>query len=180
MSSTMKRERKVVVAISVAAVLGAGVLAGTQQPSVAEHEGHAHGSAEVEVLTGRSTSPDDIAAQLRLKLDGTGRTHVMNMADVDHMQLVKLTFAPGDVVDWHVHPGPVLVIVDEGVLTVTSASDCTARDYGPSEIYIEQGPGDVLRVENRIGNNDDTVIYALFFELPEDGPLTIFEDDPVC
>ena len=79
---------------------------------------------------------------------------------------------PGDLVDWHVHPGPVIVIVDEGLLTVTSARDCVAREYGPDSVYIEQGPGDDLRVRNKTG--ETTVIYALFFQVPEDGPLTIF------
>jgi hypothetical protein len=138
----------------------------------------AGGAPAVDVLTGRSGSPDAISAQLRLRLDGDGRTHVMNMADVGNLQLAKLTFQPGDLVDWHVHPGPVLVIVEEGVLTVTTARDCVARDYGPDQVYIEQGPGDTLKVSNETGQ--PTVIYALFFQLPADGPLTIFQDDPGC
>jgi hypothetical protein len=157
--------------------------AGADTPVAPEEHVHAApgstgGAPAVDLLTGRSTSPDAISASLRLRLDGGGRTHVMNMADVDHLQLARLTFEPGDVVSWHVHPGPVLVIVDEGILTVTTARDCVAREYGPDQIYIEQGPGDTLKVSNE--STDTTVIYALFFELPAQGPLTIFEDDPGC
>ena len=170
---------RVLLPLALALVLALGVLAWSQLPTLADH-GHDHGPPDVNVLTERSSAPDDIRAQLRLRLDGTGPTHAMNMKDVDNLQLVELTFAPGDRVDWHVHPGPVIVIVDEGVLTVTSGADCVARDYGPSEVYIEQGPGDVLRVENLPDATEETVIYALFFQLPDEGPLTIFEEDPGC
>jgi hypothetical protein len=179
--SASARRMSVVLPMAVAGVLAAAVLAGAQGPTLADNAtGHDHGPPEVRPLTQRSTSPDDIRAQLRLRLDGRGPTHVMNMHDVDTLQLLELTFEPGEVVNWHVHPGPVIVIVDEGVLTVTSADDCVARDYGPSEVYIEQGPGDVLRVENLPEATDDAVIYALFFQLPAEGPLTIFEEDPGC
>jgi hypothetical protein len=165
----------------IAVVLAAGLLIWAQLPTAADSE-HDHGPPDVNVLTNRSTSPDDIRAQLRLRLDGRGPTHVMNMKDVDTLQLLELTFQPGDRVDWHVHPGPVIVIVDEGELTVTSAADCVARHYGPNEVYIEQGPGDVLRVENLPDADEETVIYALFFEVPEnpDEPITIPGDDPGC
>jgi hypothetical protein len=155
-----------------------------------EADGHLHaanlatsssgsgGPPTVDQLTGRSTSPDRISAQLRLTLDDTGRAHIMNMQDVDRLQLLKLTFEPGELVDWHTHPGPVIVIVEEGVLTVGSARDCVARRYGPQEVYIEQGPGDILRVSNE--DPETTVIYALFLEVPEEGPITIPEDDPGC
>jgi quercetin dioxygenase-like cupin family protein len=169
------------VGVTAALALAAGVaVAGAAATSAddAHDHGPSGGAPAVEILTERSSSPDDISAQLRLKLDGAGRTHVMNMADVDQVQLAALTFGPGDLVDWHTHPGPVLVIVDEGVLTVTTARDCVARDYGPGETYIEQGPGDVLKVANE--THEDTVIYALFFELPAAGPLTNFEAAPDC
>jgi hypothetical protein len=172
--------RRSFIAVAALVLLAGALMATGTTPTHADHEGHEHGAAHPEFLTERSTSPDDIRGQLRLRLDGAGPTHVMNMKDVDHLQLVKLTFEPGDVVDWHVHPGPVIVIVDDGTLHVTSAGDCVRRPYGPSEVYIEQGPGDVLRVENLPDAGEDTVIYALFFELPSEGPLTIFEDDPGC
>jgi hypothetical protein len=173
--------KKIAVAVLAAGVLVLGALptlAGSQD----EHEGHNHGPPDVEVLTGRSSSPDDIRAQLRLRLDGSGPTNVMNIRDVDTLQLLKLTFEPGDLVDWHVHPGPVIVLVEEGILSVTSADDCVRRDYGPREVYIEQGPGDPLRVENLPDATETTVIYALFFEVPEDpeSPITIPVDDPGC
>lgn len=171
--------------LTLAALVGLTACADANADTPVVPDDHVHaapgvtgGAPAVDLLTGRSTSPDAISASLRLRLDGDGRTHVMNMADVDHVQLARLTFAPGDVVTWHVHPGPVLVIVEEGVLTVTTARDCVAREYGPHQLYIEQGPGDTLEVSNE--STGQTVIYALFFELPEAGPLTLFEEDPGC
>jgi hypothetical protein len=169
---------RVLLPLAVGGLLAVGVLARGELPTRADDDLHAHGDPDVVLLTGRSASPDDIRAQLRLRLDGTGPTHVMDMKDVDHLVLAELTFGPGELVDWHTHPGPVVVIVEEGVLTVTTARDCVPRDYGPEEVYIEQGSGDVLKVENETG--EETIIYAMFFGVPAEGPLTIPEDDPGC
>jgi len=60
-----------------------------------------------------------------------------------------LTFDPGGTTGWHVHPGPVLVIVTAGTLTKYSADDCTAQTYTTGQAFTEAGPTD----ENMVRNN---------------------------
>lgn len=72
-----------------------------------------------------------------------------NAADVT---VTHLTFAPGGTTGWHVHPGPVLVIVTTGSVTRYAADDCTAQTYTAGQAFVENGPTD----ENMV-RNDGTV-----------------------
>jgi quercetin dioxygenase-like cupin family protein len=63
--------------------------------------------------------------------------------------VAHLTFAPGGTTGWHVHPGPVLVIVKAGAVTKYPADDCTAQTYTAGQAFVEHGPTD----ENMVRNN---------------------------
>jgi hypothetical protein len=58
-----------------------------------------------------------------------------------------LTFAPGGTTGWHVHPGPVLVIVRSGAVTRYSA-DCKPEVFSAGQGFVERGPKDVNMVRN--------------------------------
>jgi quercetin dioxygenase-like cupin family protein len=62
--------------------------------------------------------------------------------------VAHLTFAPGGTTGWHVHPGPVLVIVKTGSVTKYSAEDCTAQTYTAGQAFVENGPTDENMVRN--------------------------------
>jgi quercetin dioxygenase-like cupin family protein len=62
--------------------------------------------------------------------------------------VAHLTFAPGGTTGWHVHPGPVLVIVKTGSVTKYSAQDCTAQTYTAGQAFVENGPTDENMVRN--------------------------------
>jgi hypothetical protein len=62
--------------------------------------------------------------------------------------VAHLTFAPGGTTGWHVHPGPVLVIVKTGSVTKYSAEDCTAQTYTSGQAFVENGPTDENMVRN--------------------------------
>ena len=51
--------------------------------------------------------------------------------------------APGGTFGWHSHPGPSLVIVKSGMLSVYHAPDCTPQDFGPASplgsTFVDQG-----------------------------------------
>jgi quercetin dioxygenase-like cupin family protein len=63
--------------------------------------------------------------------------------------VAHLTFAPGGTTGWHVHPGPVLVLVRAGAVTKYPADDCTAQTYTAGQAFVEHGPTD----ENMVRNN---------------------------
>jgi quercetin dioxygenase-like cupin family protein len=168
-------------ALVVLGVLAAGAVAVGMQPTTttADH----HQSVQVERLA-LSQFPDDIQGQFRIKLSGKSRTTVVNVRDPDHVMVARLTFPPEVSLPWHTHPGPVIVVVEEGTFHVINALDCVERVYTAGQAFVDPGHGNV-----HIGFNPseiyETVVYATFLEVPlhpETGnPMpTIPVDDPGC
>jgi len=68
--------------------------------------------------------------------------------DAAGFTVAHLTFAPGGTTGWHVHPGPVLVIVTTGSVTKYSAQDSVAQTYTAGQAFVENGPADENMVRN--------------------------------
>ena len=75
--------------------------------------------------------------------------------------ITHLTFAPGGTTGWHVHPGPVLVIVTTGSVTKYSADDCTAQAYTAGQAFVENGPTDENMVRNDGSVPAETIVMVL-------------------
>jgi quercetin dioxygenase-like cupin family protein len=86
--------------------------------------------------------------------------------------VAHLTFAPGGTTGWHVHPGPVLVLVKAGAVTKYPADDCTAQTYTAGQAFVEHGPTD----ENMVRNNGSVPAETIVtFITP---PGAAIRDDP--
>ena len=128
----------------------------------------------IELLTPRSLFTDDVRGQFRIKLEGEHRTTVVNMHDASRTVVAKITVQPGAQFPWHTHSGPVVVNIAQGELVYVEASDCIARPYPAGTAFVDPGHGHVHTAFNRIGDVP-VVLYATFFEVPAQGPLTITE-----
>ena len=64
--------------------------------------------------------------------------------------IVQSTFPPGTDTGWHTHPGPSLITVTAGQLTVYEADDptCTPHVYHAGESFTDIGCGDIHLVRN--------------------------------
>src|SRR6266404_2037172 len=64
--------------------------------------------------------------------------------------IVQSTFPPGTHTGWHTHPGPSLITVTAGQLTVYDADDpnCTPTVYHAGESFTDLGCGDIHLVRN--------------------------------
>jgi quercetin dioxygenase-like cupin family protein len=53
----------------------------------------------------------------------------------------QVTIAPGGTTGWHSHPGPVLVTVRSGALTLVYADDptCKGRTYTAGQSFVDRG-----------------------------------------
>jgi quercetin dioxygenase-like cupin family protein len=60
------------------------------------------------------------------------------------------TWAPGGRTGWHTHPGPSLITVIEGTITVYDSSDssCTPTTYTVGQSFTDIGCGDIHNVVN--------------------------------
>jgi quercetin dioxygenase-like cupin family protein len=93
-----------------------------------------------------SSATDNHSVELR----ATGPTDV-------HVQQNKV--APGGTFGWHSHPGPSIVVVQSGTLTLYRAADegCTGQVYSAGSGFVDQG-GDTHVVRNE--GDVEAVVYV--------------------
>jgi quercetin dioxygenase-like cupin family protein len=91
--------------------------------------------------------------------------------------VLSLHFAPGATTGWHTHPGPAMVVVQEGTFTLYNASDpkCRPHRYGPGQAFVDRGGGNV-----HIGRNetDLPVRVVVTFVIPVGAAPTISAPNP--
>jgi quercetin dioxygenase-like cupin family protein len=100
-------------------------------------------------------------------------TRVRGDSDV---YVTKHTFEAGGQTGWHSHPGPSLIMVIEGTLTVYH-DDCTFETYSAGESFTDLGCGDVHNVRNE--GATDAVDVAVQI-VPHGAPRRVDVDNPGC
>src|SRR5438105_2595886 len=75
---------------------------------------------------------------------------IMRVKGDSDVYIIQNTFPPGAHTGWHTHPGPSLITVVSGELTVYDAADptCTPHVYHAGESFTDIGCGDVHLVRN--------------------------------
>ena len=86
--------------------------------------------------------------QARISTKGTTDVHIL-----------ENRIAPGGTFGWHSHPGPSIVVVKSGQLTLYRGDDpaCTPHRYGAGGGFVDDG-GDVHIVRNE--GTVDAVVYV--------------------
>ncbi len=88
--------------------------------------------------------------QVRISAKGATDVHV-----------IENVIAPGGTFGWHSHPGPSLVTVKSGTLSVYHAPDCNQQDFGPGSpngsTFVDQGHDLHL-----VRNNSTTVVADVY------------------
>lgn len=156
---------------------GTPAAAGTPSMSMEAMAGHppTTGGFSVQLLS-RSSFPDDIDAQFRIKQGGG--TNVVNVNGPSELVAIKLTVQPGGSLGWHTHHGPALVTVAAGELSIINARDCITRPYAAGNAFVDPGQGNV-----HIGFNasaTETVAYVTYLDVPAGQGPTIPAADPGC
>jgi hypothetical protein len=106
---------------------------GVSNPSWSPVLGRFEGGIDARTKT--DVDPGTATDYWKFDLDAKGATDV---------QVIENLVAPGGSFGWHTHPGPSLVIVRSGLLTVYHGSDCThPEQYGPGSplgsTFVDQG-----------------------------------------
>jgi quercetin dioxygenase-like cupin family protein len=78
---------------------------------------------------------------------------------VTDVHILENRIAPGGTFGWHSHPGPSIVVVKSGALTLYRADDpaCTSQVVPAGSGFVDQG-GDVHVVRNE--DSVDAVVYV--------------------
>jgi quercetin dioxygenase-like cupin family protein len=102
----------------------------------------------------KATPPSGIAAELLARGTIAHASHV-HVAGVEletrgpiDAATVHVTFQPAGSTGWHVHPGPALVTVKTGQLTLHRAKSCRTRAFSAGQTFLEFGPNDVNLTRN--------------------------------
>jgi quercetin dioxygenase-like cupin family protein len=111
-----------------------------------------------------ATSQTDTHA---VELRATGPTDV---------HILQNKIAPGGTFGWHSHPGPSIVVVQSGALTLYPADDptCTPQVFAAGSGFVDQG-GDVHVVRNE--GSVEAVVYVTSI-VPKGAGRRIDELDP--
>ena len=90
--------------------------------------------------------------------------HIVGPTDVLQAQLV---FQPGAETGWHIHPGPVAVVIKTGTLTETHSNGCMTVHQAGSVFYERAG-----EVHNATNTSTGVAeVYATFFSPTGAQPL---------
>jgi quercetin dioxygenase-like cupin family protein len=101
---------------------------------------------------------------------------LMRVTGDSDVYVTEVTFQPGGQTGWHSHPGPSLITVTEGTLTVYH-DDCTFETYSAGESFTDLGCGDIHNVRNETAAEAKDVAVQL---VPHGAMRRIEADDPGC
>ncbi|MDT0268815.1 cupin domain-containing protein [Streptomyces sp. DSM 44915] len=88
-----------------------------------------------------------------------------------------ITIPPGGSTGWHYHHGPLLGVVESGILTRT-LDDCTVEVSGPGDALVEAHGADHVHVGRNLGT-EPVVLYATYL-VPHGAPLSVDAENPGC
>lgn len=100
-----------------------------------------------------------------------GNTKIQTKGPVD-VATLQVTFPKaGGSAGWHIHPGPVFVVVKTGTISVWT-EDCERTPYPAGTTFFEFGPEQSMLVKNE-DPNVDAVVVGTFIVPVGAMPLTI-------
>jgi quercetin dioxygenase-like cupin family protein len=126
----------------------------------------------------RAAFATPVDLKFKLTEDGEPGTQVLHVRDAQDTVVQQIVFGPGGHTGWHSHPGPVVVLVAQGELTLYSADDpsCTGRTYSAGQAFVDRGQGHVhIGRASAIGN---TVLWVTYFDVPPAQPFRLDAADP--
>jgi quercetin dioxygenase-like cupin family protein len=122
---------------------------------------------------GRFLDPVDI----KFKIDH-GRQEVIHVADARETVVQQIVIGPGGQTGWHSHPGPVVVLIKSGTLTLYSGEHgCEARAYSAGQAFVDSGQGHVHLAANR-STTENVELWATYFDVPPQGAFRLDAANP--
>ena len=104
---------------------------------------------------------------------------VINVRDAQETVVQQIVIGPGGHTGWHSHPGPVVVLVKAGELTLYDGDDstCTGRTYAAGQAFIDMGQGHV-HIARNLSLSQNTELWVTYFDVPPGKPFRIDAADP--
>ena len=99
----------------------------------------------------------------------SGREDVINVRDARDTVMQQIVIGPGGHTGWHSHPGPVVVLVKSGALTLYSGNDpaCKGRTYSAGQAFIDQGSD--VHIGRNESQSQNVELWVTYFDVPPGG-----------
>jgi quercetin dioxygenase-like cupin family protein len=139
------------------------------------------GEGAVGMVVARGSFVDAVDLQLRMK-GAEGGTEVIQVRGARDTVMQQIVVASGGHTGWHSHPGPAIVVVRSGALTLYSQEDptCTGRTYTAGQTFIDPGQNHVHLARNE-SLTDSVEVWVTYFDVPiGQGPRIDKPDPGVC
>ncbi len=157
------------------AVVGAALLAAL---TVGQALGTAaSGTTGVPLVRADFTAQTDVQFKMRT----SHGMQVVNVKGAGEVFMQQITIAPGGTTGWHTHPGPAIVAIHSGVLTITEHGKhgCESTSYTAGQAFVDPGRGHV-----HVGTNETSepaLLYVTYLDVPAGaGPRLDVEPAPSC
>lgn len=124
-------------------------------------------------LTFTLLSRGTVAKPFKIKGNGV-EIEAQGVTDV---VVAGITLDPMGTSGWHVHPGPAVVTVTSGTVTLKSR-DCTRQTYTAGQTFIEKGTRDPAKASN--AGSTTAQLVATFFVPTGANPLLTTTPPPAC
>ena len=137
------------------------------------------GSGGSSMVMARADFQDAVDVKIKIVTE-TGE-EVIHVADAQQTVVQRTVLAPGGHTGWHSHPGPAMVLVTAGALTLYSADDpsCAGRTYSAGQAFIDRGQGHV-HIGRNLGDTN-TELWTTFLDVvPQSSPRIDAADPGTC
>ncbi len=99
---------------------------------------------------------------VKFKVRGHHGTQVSRVQGGGRAVVQEIVLAPGGQTGWHSHPGPVVVVVARGALTLYDDSGCdTGQTYAAGEAFVDPGQGHLHVARNHGSGNVELLVTYL-------------------
>lgn len=114
----------------------------------------------------RASFTDRVDVKFSVK-DSHKGTEVIGVNGAQQTVVQQIVLLPNGSTGWHSHPGPVVVLVKSGSLTLYSGDDptCTPRTYSAGEAFVDSGQGHVHLARN-LDATQNVELWATYFDVP--------------
>lgn len=116
-------------------------------------------------IIGRGHFTDDVRMKFKIKRHGT-KPIVVSMKDLSEVVAQQITLAPDGHTGWHTHPGPAVVVVKSGAMTLTMADRaCSTHSYSTGEAFVDVGRGNV-HIGRNASSTEPLELHVTYFDVP--------------
>ena len=157
MKYLIQKHPKAVAMVSALTLVSTAVAAGMLTP----------GSGVQSAVQARASFVD--STDIKFKVKG-GPEEVIHVPNARENVVQQIIIAPGGHTGWHSHPGPVVVLIKSGAMSLYDGDDptCTGEQFTAGHAFIDSGQGHVHIARNE-NATQSLELWAVYFDVPPGG-----------